>query len=382
MRRILILIKGLGRGGAEQLLVSAAPYWDRTRFQYEIAYVLPSKDALAGDLRALGVPVHCLGGTGLTWLTRLRHLVRDHDIDLVHSHLAYTAIGARLALVGSRVPLVYTEHIVWECYHRATYWANLITFFRNNYVFAVSEQARRSVRYPATLRFLPTPPIETLYHGLDPAAIARWMAADGRDHVRAELGITADAPVVVTVANFKAHKGYGFLFEAAARVRQEVPGVRFVLVGQGPLEKEVRAAAHDHGLDGTVIFAGHRSDVPKIVGACDVFALASLHEGLSIALLEAMAVGTPPVVTDVGGLPEVVGDRQHGLVVPPREPALLASAISKLLHDDDLRSRLGQAARQRVADFDIRTSVRRAQAVYEQLLGAATGTPAAAGYQG
>jgi glycosyltransferase involved in cell wall biosynthesis len=369
MKRILILIKGLGRGGAEQLLVSAAPYRDTRRFAYEVAYLLPEKDALVGELEELGLPVHCLGGAGPGWIRRLRSLVRDRDVALVHTHLAYAAVGARLGLLGTGLPLVYTEHIVWKTLHPATYWANLLTFPCEDHVFTVSERVRRSIRYPAPLQLLPRPPVETLYHGLDPAAAARWADRDGAQNLRAEFGIAADAPVVVTVANFKAHKGYEYLLEAAVMVRRELPGVRFVLVGQGALEAEIRAGVRRHGLEQAVIFAGHRPDVPRIVGACDVFALASLHEGLSIALLEAMAVGTPPVVTDAGGSAEVVTDGVHGMVVPPRDPDALASGVVKLLHDPDLRRGLGRAARERAADFDIRASVRRAEAVYDRLLG-------------
>jgi glycosyltransferase involved in cell wall biosynthesis len=368
MKRILVLIKGLGRGGAEQLLVSAAPYRDRARFAYEVAYVLPEKDALAPDLERLGIPVHCLGGTGRAWIGRLRRLVRDREIDLVHAHLAYTAIGARLGLGRSGLPMVYTEHIVWDCYHPATYWANLITFAGNDHVFTVSEQVRRSIRYPGPLHFLPSPPVETLYHGLDRAAVDRWLSENEAYQVRAELGIAEDAPTVVTVANFKAHKGHEYLLQAAVGLRKEIPGVRFVLVGQGPLEQEVRAQVRHHGLDDTVIFAGHRSDVPRVVRACDVFAMASLYEGLSIALLEAMAVGTPPVVTDAGGQAEVVGDGRDGLVVAPRQPEALAAAIGSLLRDPARRDRLGRAARERAASFDIRASVERAEEVYARLL--------------
>ena len=369
MKRILVLIKGLGRGGAEQLLVSAAPYRDTTRFAYEAAYVLPEKDALAPELEKLGIPVHCLGGTGTAWIGGLRRLVREQGIDLVHAHLAYTAIGARLGLVRSGLPLVYTEHIVWDCYHPVTYWANLLTFAVNDHVFTVSERVRRSIRYPAPLRFLPSPPVETLYHGLDPAAVGQWVAGDGSRQVRAELGVADAVPTVVTVANFKAHKGYEYLLEAAALVREELPDVRFVLVGTGPLEDEVRAQGRRLGLDGTVVFAGRRSDVPRVVRACDVFALASLHEGLSIALLEAMAVGTPPVVTDAGGAAEVVTDGRNGLVVAPRQPEALASAIGSLLRDPARRQRLGEAAREQAASFDIRVSVERSEAVYARLLG-------------
>jgi glycosyltransferase involved in cell wall biosynthesis len=365
VKRVLVLIKGLGRGGAEQLVASAAPHLDRARFQYEVAYVLPAKDALAPELRRQGLTVTCLGG-GAAWPVRLRTLVRERGIDLVHAHLPYAAIGARLALAGPGRPrLVYTEHNVWQSYQPPTYWANLLTFARNDHVFTVSDQVRASIRYPGGLRRLRLPPLETLYHGLDRAALDA-PAPSGR--VREELGIPPLAPVVVTVANFRHEKGHEHLLRAAELVRRSVPDVRFVLVGQGPLEGQVRREAERLELGDTVIFAGYREDVLRLVAAVDVFALSSLHEGLSIALIEAMALGKPPVVTRVGGLPELVEDRRHGLLVPPADPPALAAGIVSVLQDPALAERLGRAARRRAADFDIRTTLRRTEEVYAELV--------------
>lgn len=364
-RRILILIKGLGRGGAEQLLVSAAPYYDE-RFEYEVAYLLPWKDAFVKELEDQRLRVTCLEGAshGLGWVRRLRRLIEERRIELVHLHSPVAAVGARLAGVP-RLRRVYTEHNVWERYHPVTYWANLLTFPRSDHVFAVSDRVRESIRYPRPLRFLPMPQVETLYHGLDPAAVGRWAGGDG---VRRELGIPETAPLVGTVANFKHHKGYEDLLQAAALVRDEVPEVRFVLVGRGPLEDELRRRALDLGLAGTVVFAGYREDAPRLAQAFDVFALASLYEGLSIALIEAMAMGTPAVVTNVGGLPEVVEDGRQGLLVPARDPRALARGITMLLRDAPLRERFGMEARRRAEAFDIRTAVGRMEQVYGELL--------------
>jgi glycosyltransferase involved in cell wall biosynthesis len=367
VNRILILIKGLGRGGAEQLVVSAAPYFDRSRFDYEVAYLLPWKNALVGALEEQGIRVQCLDGHhNIGWIARLRGLVADRRIDLIHAHSPVPAVGTRLAFYGrSRPRLVYTEHNVWHRYHPATYWANLLTFPLNHHVFAVSNEVRHSIRYPPGLRSFRVPAVETLYYGIDREAIARAGPSDG---IRAELGISPDAAIVGTVANFKAHKGHAYLLQAALQVRGAIPDVKFVLVGQGPLEQDIRRSAHDLGLDQTVIFAGYREDVHRVMKAFDVFALPSVYDGLSIALIEAMSLGKPPVVTRAGGNPEAVEHGKHGLVVPPGDPQALASSILTLLRNGSVRRHLAQAARARAGAFDIRSAVRRTEQVYEEWL--------------
>ena len=364
MPGVLIVIKGLGRGGAEQLLLSGVPYLDTASYRYQFAYLLPWKDSLVPELTGAGFAVHCLeGARGPGWAGRLRALVRREGIGLVHVHSPVAAAGVR-AVAGRRTRVVYTEHNLWDRYHPATWAANLATFPRNDHVFAVSETVRQSIRYPGPLRLLPMPPLETLHHGLDPAALP----VPGRDGVRAELGIPEDAPVVGSVANFKAAKDHATLLRAAAQVRQAIPSVRFVLVGQGPLEAETRRLAGQLGLDQTVVFAGFRTDATRLMAGFDAFALSSTYEGLPIALIEAMAVGCPAVVTAVGGTTEVVADGVHGFLVPPRDPAALAAGLTRLLGDRALRDGLGQAAAARAQDFDIRTAVRRMEQVYARLL--------------
>jgi glycosyltransferase involved in cell wall biosynthesis len=370
VKRVLHVIKGLGVGGAEQLLLSSARYLDRNRFHYEVAYLLSAHRTLVPEIERAGIAVHDLNGArGIGWIRRLKTLVTTKGIDLVHIHSPYVAIGARLGLWKrpARPRLVYTEHNVWEAYHRATYWGNLLTYSGSDHVFAVSEHVRASIRYPAVFRFLRMPPVETLYHGLDPAAVRSWAASDG---VRAELGISPDAPVVGTVANFRPEKGHDVLLQAAVRVRDALPDVRFVFVGHGPLESRVRSRRRQLGLEGTVILTGDRKDAPRVAGAFDVFALPSLAEGLGIALIEAMALGRPAVVTNAGGLTEVVEHGKQGFVVEPGNPAALGDAIVTLLRDTNLRQRFGEAGRVLAARFDIRKAVRRHEEIYTELLSA------------
>jgi glycosyltransferase involved in cell wall biosynthesis len=156
---------------------------------------------------------------------------------------------------------------------------------------------------------------------------------------------------------------------AAASIHRQRADVRFVLVGQGPLEADLKREAWALGLDGTIVFAGRREDVPRLLRAFDLFVLPSIHEGLSIALLEAMAAGKPVVVTRVGGMPEVVEDGVEGLIVPPANPEALSRAILTLLRDADLRAQCGDAARQRSAHFNNATAAERLEQVYGELLG-------------
>jgi glycosyltransferase involved in cell wall biosynthesis len=361
-----LLIKGLGRGGAEQLLVNAVEHGDRSRFEYEVAYLLPWKDAFVPALRDLGASVTCLdGGRGVAWAGRLRVLVRRRGIDLVHVHSPYVAAVVRSTLRRGRPVLVTTEHNVWERYHRSTYWANAVTFPRNDHVFAVSEEVRESIRYPRALRFLSTPPVETLHHGID---VDRVVATPPPIGVREELGIAQDAPVVGTVANFKPHKGYEYLLRVAAHVARTRPDVRFVFVGQGPMEEQMLGETKRLGIADTVVFAGFREDALRFVRTFDVFAMSSVHEGLPLALLEAMALGCPPVATRVGGVTAVIQDGVSGLTVEPREPELQAERILEVLADDALRRKLSNGARARATEFDVRRAVRRIEHVYSELV--------------
>jgi glycosyltransferase involved in cell wall biosynthesis len=365
---VLLLFKALGRGGAEQLLVNAAEYLNTAEFDYEVVYLLPEYNALVDDAQRMGLRVHCLGGTDRgAWMTRLRRLAQRREVDIVHTHSPYVGIGARLALKRPGGPrLVHTEHNVWESYHPMTRRMNLLTFPLNDFVFAVSDHVRQSIRYPAALRFLPMPPVETLYHGLDPAATKRWEETDG---IRESLGIPDSVPVIGTVSNFRIEKGHRYLLEAAVRVKKTFPDVRFVLVGHGPLEGALRRQVRQLGLQGNVIFTGARDDAPRLAASFDLFALPSIHEGLSIALVEALAVGTPAVVTSTGGVTEVVADGVSAVVVPPRDPIALGNAIIELLNDPPRQAKLSSAGRRRAADFDIRVTVGRVEDVYATLLG-------------
>ena len=364
--KVLLLIKGLGKGGAEQLLVSQA-LLGSAGYEYHVAYLLPWKDALVPELRDRGIDVTCLDGArGPGWIRRLRHLVRDRDIDIIHVHSPSVAALARTA-VGRRGPhLVTTEHNVWDRYHRVTFWANALTFSLNDHVFAVSDEVKSSVRYPRGLRHLTQPPIETLHHGID---LAKVTGAPSGAGVREELAIPSSAPLVGTVANFKPHKAHDHLLQVATRVARRFPDVRFVLVGGGPLLGPMRERAKEIGIDGNVVFTGFRDDALRLMGSFDVYALASSQEGLPLSLVESMALGCPVVATRVGGISAVIRDGECGFIVEAGDADAHADRIGALLEDPSMRSSFGDAARLRARAFDVRNAVTRIEDVYGELVG-------------
>lgn len=367
--RVLWLAKGLGRGGAEQLLAGAARHFDPDRFEVEVAYLLPWKDHLVADFTARGIPVHCLGQRNRwdpRWLLRLRRLVAAGGFDLVHTHMPLPAVGARVGLASPRPVLVHTEHNVWERYHRLTYLANAVTYRRNDAVLAVSNSVARSVRMPFGLRRRPLPPMEVLYHGIEPrpqvdSAVARRTA-------RERLDLSDGDVVIGTVGNLTPKKDQETLIRALAQLPQRHRATRLVIVGDGPLRGHLAQFARDLLPAGRVIFTGSRDDVQELLYGFDVFALTSRHEGLSIALVEAMSAAVPCVATRVGGVPEVITDGQEGFLVPAGDPAAVDVALSKLLDDPQLRQTMGQAGVMKSRHFAIDAAAGRIAARYDELL--------------
>ncbi len=365
--RVLWLIKGLGPGGAERLLVSAAKLADRSRFDFEVAYLLPWKTALVGELEGLGIRVTCLGGARRydpRWVLALRRLLRARPFQVVHTHSPVAAVGARLAVSSlarsSRPALMSTEHNSWSSHRPLTRWANRLTFGMDDAHLAVSEDTRRSL--PNTVR----PTVEVVVHG---TSLAEASAARARrDEVRAALGVDPDEVVIITVANLRSNKAYPDLLAAARQVVDAAPGpCRFLAVGQGPLAEEVDRERLRLGLVGRFELLGRRDDVFDLLAASDVFVLASKVEGYPVALMEALAVGLPVVATAVGGIPDAIRSGENGILVPPGRPDRLAAALLDLVGDAEKRRRLAKAAMTSGLAFDAGTAVGRTEEVYNAL---------------
>lgn len=345
--RVLHVIKGLGRGGAERLLVDGYAAADPGRVTLSYGYFLPWKDAFVPELRGLGAEVTCYEAPTAAAIlgaaaTLARH-VRRWRADLVHAHLPLAGVAARLAGALCRVPVVYTEHNLQERYHPLTRRANLATWRLQAHALAVSAEVAASAERHAGRRV----PLQVVTNGVPLERFAPRPVEGAA--VRARLGIAPEAPVVGTVVVFRPQKRLDLWLEAASAIRRELPSARFLIVGDGPARAELERRRRDLDLTDTVHLVGLQEDVRPYLAAMDVYLMSSDFEGLPIALLEAMAMGLPPVVTSVGGVPEVVST-DCGLLVGPGDPLALARATLGLLRDPGPRESLGRAARRRVEE--------------------------------
>jgi len=339
---------------------------DRGRFHPRLAAVniYPS---LARRLAGLDVEVTDLGLKGALWPGTFRAVIklaaraRRGEADLLHGYLFTGNLLAATVSSLAGVPCITSVR-------------NLDLGRRGLRLLAsrrAHRQARRVLFNSIRVR---DAAIEREGIPRERAVVIPNAVADLRDEAAGPEVMPADLiepfrPTVVCLASLREKKGHGMLLEAFARVARERPAARLLLVGEGPLRQRLAALAHEAGLNGSVVFAGHREQVGPILKQSDLFVLSSREEGMPNALLEAMSAGLPSVVTDVGGNAEVVDEGRTGFLVPPDRPDLMAGRITALLSDGDLRRRQGEAARRKYeSSFTLGRMIDAYHAMYEEIL--------------
>jgi glycosyltransferase involved in cell wall biosynthesis len=352
--RILELrsVRGTG-GGPEKTILFGASSADTARYAVTVCYIRDQRDAVFGiDRRAAELPIDYVEVTerhsfDFSIWPALRQLVRTRAIQIVHSHDYKTNFYAwLLSRVERIVPLAtlhgYTGNSARE---RVYYAADKKIVKRFPMLIAVSEDLRREL-----IRTGSRPDrVVRVLNGIDDRAFRRDDA--GRMPARASLGLTPTDVVIGTVGRLERQKRYDILLHAFAELcrRNAASPLRLVIAGDGSLREALKDECGRLGLS-NVILAGHQTDIVRLHHAFDVFVQASDYEGTPNSVLEAMALETPIVATDVGGTSELVIDERHGLLVPPRQPVAIVNAIKRVLADRD-------GTRQRVAAARLRIDI-------------------------
>ncbi len=360
--RVLHIIEGLPRAGAENQLVRLCCRLARDRFEPGICSI-----RIGGPhettLRAAGVPVWIVpkhGPCDPLLLARLARRIRRFRPQIVHTWLFTANTFGRAAAALCRVPCIIGSERAAEKWKSLRHRLADRRLARCSAAIITNAEATR--RYCIEHSGLPAEKITVVYNGIDVAAFDRV----------SERGPAAPLPatermMIGTVARLEEQKGLPFLLRAFAALQR--PDIGLWIIGDGSRRRDLEAQAAELGLAPQSIFLGSRTDVPALLHQLDIFALPSLWEGMPNAVMEAMAAAKPVVATAVDGTPELVVDGTTGILVPPSDADGLRNALEQLLRDPDQRRRLGQAGRARIAsEFTDERMVARMESLYEDLL--------------
>jgi sugar transferase (PEP-CTERM/EpsH1 system associated) len=366
--KVVHVVLGLDVGGLERMVLRLLASTDRSRFS-PIVVALDTEGALAPELARRGVPLSVVRrepGVDTRLPFRLARWLDRERAALVHTHNATPHLHGAIAARLRGIPIVHTKHGQNAPDVRRKVLWNRVASLLSDRVVAVSEDARRVA---TDVEEVDPRKVVTIVNGVD---TKEFQPLGDVAAARRALGIPASGFHVGCVARLDPVKDHHNLLHAFARLRASRPGLdaHLTLIGEGrerPL-LERRASAPD--LAGAVTFAGARRDVAPLYAAFDVLALASRSEGISLTLLEAASSGLPIVATRVGGNAQIVIDGESGLLVPPRDPPALASALAALADHPD-RASLGARGRARVEQgFSVERMADAYHALYAEVLGA------------
>ncbi|MFZ2267594.1 MAG: glycosyltransferase [Azonexus sp.] len=364
--RILLVITGLGVGGAERQVADLADAFSLLGHEVAIAYmtgsvgVRPKSSDIA--LHDLAANKSVLGL--LRALRRLRRLIGEFQPDVVHSHMFHANILARIARLLVTVPrLVCTAHSTNEGgqLRMLAYWlthslADVSTNVSREAVLAFEERGATSKGG-----------MLVVHNGID---TTRFCVNTGsRQAIRLQGGIGEGERLVIAVGRLTEAKDFSNLLHAWQELACTQNRIKLWIVGDGELRGLLENLAVQMGIAKTVSFFGMRDDIPVLLNAADLFVLSSAWEGFGLVVAEAMACGKVVVATDAGGVKELLGE--CGFLVKPRNPHELAAALDRALSlPSDEAARLGELARQRVIQqFSLVRAVNEWLAIYAQKAG-------------
>ena len=362
-RRILFVVTSLLGGGAEWQLSLLLRNVDRRRFWPHLLVLCASGEREA-ELRASGIDmeIHNFGRLwlplGLCSVARAIKKFRPH---IVHSWLFEANVCAGLA--GRMFP----QHLLITSRRDLDLWKKrrhvLLETRASRKALYITTNARFTAEYVSKQEGWAMDKIKVIPNA---AVVLQLSSAEIRRATRQTLGFTADDLVIICVGTISRKKGHDILVSAFARTCDELPHIKLLVVGRGPMRDTIERTVAKMKLESRVKFTGYRNDVQRLLIASDILALASRWESQPNVIMEAMAVGLPVVATRVGGVPELVDDGVSGLLVDSEDEAQFAAALVRLVRDAELRKKLGVNGRQNTASgHSVTEMVKQYQSLYE-----------------
>jgi glycosyltransferase involved in cell wall biosynthesis len=333
-------------GGGEKWMITAAAGLSSAGHRVFLAGKKNSeiiRFAQKAGVANIALTIHADISPLATW--RIARFLKRERIEVLIGNLNKDVRVAGLAARLAGTPVVLARHGMLLCGKK---WKHRMTLTRlTDGIITNSETIKKAY---AGYGWFSNDFVKVLYNGIEDKS--RVIAYDFRNDFR-------DKKVIVSAGRLAEQKGYGYFLQAAHMLLSKRDDLVFVIAGKGKLDAELKKLAHDLGIASAVRFLGFIEDLDPFLKGCDLFVLASIFEGMPNVVMEAMAVGTAVVATDVNGARELMEDGKTGLIVPPRDPFALATAIGKLIDNRQLRKDFGIAGLARVREkFTIPAMVR------------------------
>ncbi len=292
----------------------------------------------------------------------IRALIRGFKYDLLHSHTSHAHTLAFFASMGLDIRRLVTRRVDFSIFRHSFMKLSGIKYrYMADFYVAISHKIKEVLVNDG----VPENRIFVAHSGID---VDRFNGV-AKDHLRDEFQIKPHEQVVINVAHLAGHKGQQYLVRAIPLVLEQVPNVRFFIVGGGSLMDELQDLANSLGLTQELIFTGFRRDVGAFYQTADLFVMSSVQEGLGTAVLDALALGKPVVATASGGIPEVIQDGLFGRLVPPADPSALAAGMVELLTHPDQAKRMADKGRTIVRNrFSVDAMVDKNLEIYHRIL--------------
>ncbi|MEK6715536.1 MAG: glycosyltransferase family 4 protein [Candidatus Omnitrophota bacterium] len=380
-RNILYVIENASFGGGERTFAQIINGLDKEKYEVSVA-CLPRSSGPASELfvdeiqdSAQIIPFDLRNQFNLWNIFRLIKIIKEKKIDLVHSQGARADFFSRIAAELVKRPVVVStiaapvEEYNVNPARKAVY--VILGRFSERFVDKFIVVAEHLGRKLIQIHNISPHKVVKIHNGVDTKKYN--YNSQIAVLVRKELNIGPEVLLVGAIGRLTWEKGLLYFIEAVKNIIdsewQITDKVKYLIVGEGRLEKKLRLKVKRLELEEKVIFAGFRKDVREVLGALDILVLSSLREGFPMITLEAMAMGKPIVATNIEGVSESVVDGISGILVPPKDPGALAKAIASLLKDKDNAQRMGLAGRRCVEEkFNFDITIRQHKQLYEELI--------------
>ncbi|MFW9973295.1 MAG: glycosyltransferase family 4 protein [Candidatus Odinarchaeota archaeon] len=342
-KKILQLRSSNGFFGAENVIIELSRQLSNSNYHPVIGVIENSKNphielAEAAERYNIETEIFkCKGQFDISTANKIRGFIKQNEIEIIHSHGYKANFYALLAALFMKVNLIATCHpwIKINLIIKFYSWLDKLLLNRFDEIVVISEEIKREILMSGVFESK----ITIINNGID---ISRFMNNYNRDEILKSFDIIPDKIIIGTVGRLSEEKGHIILIEAAKKLLENFPNLIFMIVGDGPLRKELEAKVLDLGIQDHFSFTGISDDIPKALAAMDIFVLPSLTEGLPMALLEAMAATKPIIATDVGAIPKLIINGKNGRLIEPGDSNALIEATTFLLNNQNYTAHIAK----------------------------------------